>query len=132
MVCNRRQPATAVDEDRHTSLGRKLEDRREAIVVERESLRSRVELDASRSAVETADRLVDRPFGGQVEAHERHESAAGALGVSQCSVVRRTEGWLTVGLVHAEHEGAGDPVGVHDPLELLVLAARAVDVVPEM
>jgi hypothetical protein len=39
---------------------------------------------------------------------------------------------VPVGLVHAEHEAAGDPGRVVDPLQLLVHADLAVDVVPEM
>ena len=50
----------------------------------------------------------------------------------QRPVVGRAERRLAVRLVHAEHERAGDAVGVHDPLEFLVLPAPAVDVVPEM
>ena len=39
---------------------------------------------------------------------------------------------VPIGLVHAERERPGDPVGIQDPLELLVLAARPVDVVSEV
>jgi hypothetical protein len=90
-----------------------------------------VQLDAARSQVETAFGLADRVFR-QVEPDERDEAALGALAVLEGPVVRRAEARVPVGLVHAEHEAAGDPDAVEDPLELLVDAAEPVDVVPEV
>ena len=83
-------------------------------------------------AIEAADGLVDRPLAGQVETDERNQPAVRALGIAQAPVVGRPKRRLAVRLVHAEHERPRDAVRVHDPLELLVLAAEAVDVVAQM
>ena len=51
-VCgDRRQPAAAVDEDRHVVLDRELEHRHQPLVSERELLRPRMQLDAARPGV---------------------------------------------------------------------------------
>ena len=57
---DRRQAASSVDQDRHRALLRELEDRREPLVVERERLRARMELDPPRAEVERAARLLER------------------------------------------------------------------------
>ena len=97
VVGDRRQAAPAVDQDRHASLRRQREHRREPLVVQREALRPRVELDPARAGVEAALRLGDRLLG-QVEADERDESTLGALGVRERPVVRRAERGMAVGL----------------------------------
>ena len=60
VVRDRRQPAAAVDEDRHAALRRDREHRREALVVQLELLRARVQLDPARAEVEAALGLLDR------------------------------------------------------------------------
>ena len=57
------KPSAAVDEDRHRALDGELEDRAEALVVEREGLRARVELDprAPRSRQRRASSTAVRP-----------------------------------------------------------------------
>jgi hypothetical protein len=47
-------------------------------------------------------------------------------------VVRRAKGWVSVGLVEAEEEGARDAVAIHDALELVVLPGHPVDVLSQM
>ena len=74
MLGDRRQPAAAVDEDRHRALEREREDRLEPLVVERERLRARVELDPARAEVERAPRLLERARR-QVEADERERAS---------------------------------------------------------
>ena len=76
-------------------------------------------------------RLVDRRLG-EIEPHEGDEPALRPRGVLERAVVRLAEGGMTVGLVHAEHEAARDPVAVVDPLEVVVAADHSVDVVPEV
>jgi len=70
--------------------------------------------------------LLDRAFG-EVEPHERDHPAPRALSEGERPVVRDPERRVPVGLVEAEHEAARDRVAVHEPLQLLVLAAEAVD-----
>ena len=60
MVADRRQPAAAVDQDRHVALDREREDRVEALVADRELLGAGMELDPAGAEVEAAPRLVDR------------------------------------------------------------------------
>ena len=84
---DRRQPAAAVDEDRDGSLDGEREDRLQALVVERERLGARVELDPLRAEVEAASCLLER-LRGQVEADERDEPALRAVGVGERPVVR--------------------------------------------
>ena len=83
------------------------------------------------ASVEAADRLLDRRLV-HVETDKRDQAAAGALSKLERAVVGSAKRRLTVGLVHAEHECPCDPVGAHDPLEFLVLAREAVDVMPQM
>ena len=105
VVRDRRQAATAVDEDRNLPLGRQLEHRRQPLVVEEEALGARMELDAAGAEVEAAFGLRDRILS-QVEPDERDQPPFGALRVLECAVVRRSEAGMAVRLVHAEHEGA--------------------------
>ena len=63
----RGQAPTRVDQDRHVARRRQLEHRREAVVVEQELLRPRMQLDPARPEVEAAGRFVDRPLA-EVEA----------------------------------------------------------------
>ena len=56
---DRRQPSAAVDENRNRTLDGELEDRLEASIVEGERLGAGVELDASRTEVEAALRLLE-------------------------------------------------------------------------
>jgi len=121
-----------VDQDRNPPLRCELEDGHEPLVVQREALSPGMELDPARAAIQATDGLVGRSLGGQVEADERNQPAVRTLGVTQGSVVGRPKRRLAVRLVHAEHERPRDAVRVHDPLELLVLAAEAVDVVAKM
>src|SRR5262249_32152457 len=83
------------------------------------------------AAVEAARGLLDRRLR-EVEPDERDQPAPRALRERERAVVRRTEARMAVGLVHAEHERARDPVAVHEALELLVAAGHAVEVVAEM
>ena len=105
VVGDRRQPAAAVDQDRHAPLGGEREDGCQPLVVQQEALRARVELDPARAEVEAALGLLDRALG-QVEADERDQPSLGALRVLQRAVVRRPKRRMPVGLVHAEHEAA--------------------------
>ena len=107
MVGDRRQAAPAVDEDGHPTLRREREDRVEPIVVQEEALGARMQLDAARSAVEAAHRLLDRLLG-EVETNEGDEETSGARGRGKRAIVRRTEGRVAVGLVEAEAERAMD------------------------
>ena len=59
-----------MDQDRDLAVGRELEDRGEALVVQEELLRARMELDSSRAAVQHSDRLADRVLR-EIEADER-------------------------------------------------------------
>ena len=131
VVGDRRQAPAAVDQDRHAAVGGELEDRRQPLVVQQELLGTRVELDPARAEVETARRLLDRLLG-EIEPHERDQAPARALGVGKRAVVGGAEGRVAVDLVHAEHEAARDPVGLVDPLEVLVDPGHAVDVVAEV
>jgi hypothetical protein len=130
-VGDRRQAATAVDQDRHPAVGCELEDRREPLVVEQELLRARMQLDPAGAAVEAARRLLDRALR-QVEADEGHELAAASLRKGERAVVGGAEARVPVGLVEAEHERARDPVRPLDPQQLVEIAAHAVDVGAEM
>ena len=104
---DRRQPAAAVDQDRHAPLGRELEHRPEPLVGRVEALRARVQLDPARAGVEAARRLLDRRLV-QVEPDERDEPPVRARGERERAVVRGAEGGMPVGLVEAEHERARD------------------------
>ena len=90
-----------------------------------------MQLDPAGAAVEAAGCLLDRALA-EVEPDERDQPPAGALRELERPVVRRAKGRVAVGLVEAEHERARDPEPLLDPLELAVIAAKAVDVVPEM
>ena len=131
LVCDRGQSAPSVDEDGYPALGGECEDRVEPLVVQKESLCPRVELDPARAEVEAAPRLL---FGslGEVEADEGDQSPVRPLGVCERPVVGGAEAGMTIGLVEAEHEGALHPEAVHDRVELFLDADRAVDVGPEM
>ena len=131
VVGDRRQPAPAVDQDRHPVLGRDREHGSEALVVEQEALGPRVQLDAARAAVEAAPRLLDRPLG-EVEPHERDQPPLRPTGRLERAVVRGAEARVAVGLVHAEDVRPGHAVGVHDPEQLVEAALHAVDVVAEV
>jgi len=102
---DRRQTAAAVDQDRNATLRGQSEDRREALVVQEEALRSGVELDPASAEIEAAGGLLDRLLG-QVEADERDQLAAGALCIRERSVVRRPKRRMPVRFVEAEHEAA--------------------------
>jgi hypothetical protein len=131
VVADRRQPAPAVDQDRHAALRRQLEDRPEPVVVEEELLCARMELDAAGAEVEAASRLLDRAFIER-EPDERDHPSVRPLGELECPVVSGAEARMPVGLVEAEHEAAGDAEPVHQLLELLVASDHPVDVVAEM
>ena len=60
VVCDRREAAAAVDQDRDAALGGEREDGSEPVVVQKERLRTRMELDPARAAVEAALGLLDR------------------------------------------------------------------------
>ena len=77
VVGDGRQAAAAVDQDGDSPLGREGEHGCEALVVQEELLRTRVELDAAGAEVEAADRFLDRLLG-QVEADERNEGPPSA------------------------------------------------------
>ena len=126
-----RQPAPAVDENRHAAFGGDREHRCEAVVVEQEFLRAGMELDAARTAVETTLRLLDRRLG-QVEPDVGDQPSIRAFGCFQRPVVAGLEPWLPVGLVEAEDVGPRDVVAVHDREELLEAAHHPVDVVAEV
>ncbi len=59
VIGDRRQPAAAVDQDRHVPREGQLEHGLETLVADRELLCARMELDAPRAAIEAADRLLD-------------------------------------------------------------------------
>ena len=128
---DRRQPSPAVDQDRHPPLRGEREDRAEALVLEEEALRARVQLDPAGAGIEAPLRLLDRVLA-EVEPDERDQPSLRAAGVLERAVVRSAEGRMTVGLVHAEHEGALDAVAVEHCDQVLVDAAEAVDVVAEV
>jgi len=132
LSANRRQPAAAVDQDRHAALRRDREHRSEALVVEHEFLCPRMELDAASAEVEAALGLRDRLFG-QIEADVGDQPAVRARAERERPVVAGAEAGMPVRLVEAEDIGeARDPVAVEDRLELLVPSAHPVDVVAEM
>ena len=79
---DRRQPAAAVDQDRHGALDREREDRPERSSSRANACDRGCELDPACAEVEDARRLLERPLG-EVEPHERDETAAGALRVRQ-------------------------------------------------
>ena len=54
VVADRRQPAAAVNQDRHLALDREREDRVEPLVADRELLRAGMKLDPARAEVEAA------------------------------------------------------------------------------
>ena len=54
------------------------------------------------------------------------------MGRGERAVVGGRKARVSVGLVHAEHEGPGHAVRVHDPDELVRTALHPVDVVTEM
>ena len=120
-----------MDQDRHLALGRELEDRREAVVVQEELLRAGMELDPARTEVDDSRRLADRILG-EVEADERDHPSVRALGERDRPVVPGLESRMPVRLVEAEHEAAGDAVLVHPALELVVEPDHAVDVRAEV
>ena len=128
---DRRQPAPAVDQDRHAPLGRDREHGREPLVVEQEALRSRMELDPARAELEAPARLLDRALG-QVEPDEREQPAVRPSRPRRACGRSAPGTRVPVGLVHAEHVRPGDAVGVHDPEQLVEAALHAVDVVAEM
>ena len=131
VVGDRREPASTVDEDRYAPLGRDREHRREALVVEHELLRARVQLDAARAAVEAALGFVDGIFG-QVEPDEGDHPAVRARGEFERAVVARAKARMPVRLVEAEDVAPRDPVAVHGRLELLEASGHPVDVVAEV
>src|SRR4051794_8249067 len=104
-VCDRRQAAASVDQDRHPPLGGKLEDRTEPVVRGIELLRTWMELDPARAEVEAACRLLDRLLL-QVEPDERDDATLRAGCERERPVVRGPKGRVPVGLVEAEHEAA--------------------------
>ena len=131
LVGDRRQPAAAVDEDRHAALGREREDRRQPLVVQLEALRARVELDPAGAEVEAASRLLERLLG-QVEPDERDEAPVRPLRERERAVVRGAEGRVAVGLIQAEHVRAGHAVALHPGHQLVEAARHPVDVVAEV
>jgi len=131
MVGNRRQAASAVDENGDATLGREGEDRRQPLVVEQKALGSRMELDPACAAVEAASRLLDRPLR-EIEPDKRDQYPAGALGSCQGAVVRSPKGRLAVGLVEAEGEGALDAVALQDRDQLFVGGDETIDVVSDV
>jgi hypothetical protein len=131
MVGDRRQAASAVDENRDAPLGRERKDRSQPLVVEEKALGSGVQLDSARATVEAARRLLDGPLG-EIEADERNQDSAGLLRCRQRAVVRSPEGGLAVGFVQAEGEGALDPVALQDGDQLFVGGDETVDVMPEV
>jgi hypothetical protein len=131
VVGDRRQPASAVDQDRDSPFGRELEDRREPLVVQEKPLRARMELDPARPGIETPTGLFDRLLA-KVEPNERDQAALRAPRVLEAPVVRGAERRVPVRLVQAEHETALDAVAVRDALEIPVDADHPVDVVPQV
>src|SRR5512133_3736116 len=120
-----------MDQDRDTTFRGQSEDRRQALVVQEEALRSGVELDPAGAEIEAAGGLLDRLLG-QVEADEGDQLAAGALCVSERAVVRGSEGGVPVRFVETEHEAARDPVALVESHQVGVTATESVDVLPEM
>src|SRR5205809_395515 len=85
-ICPGRDPPSGVGDHRQPALGRQGEHRLEALVVEPELLRARVELDATRAAPKCALRLAQRLVGG-IETAEGHQAAARARGLLDHAVV---------------------------------------------
>src|SRR6185295_18074916 len=107
MLGDRREPAAAMDENRHPPLGGEGEDGGEPRVVEPKGLSPWVELDPARARIQRAGRFLDRLLR-EVEPGERDEYAARFPRRLERAVVGRPEGRLTVGLVQAEGERARD------------------------
>ena len=114
---DRRQPAAAVDQDRHPPLGREREHGPEPLVGRIEALRARMELDPARARVEAA-RASSIGVSFEVEPDEGDQPALRARGEGERAVVGGPEGRVAIGLVEAEHEGARDAVARHQLLEL--------------
>jgi hypothetical protein len=131
MVGDRREAATAVNEDRHAPVGGQGEHGCETLVVQEEALRARVQLDAAGAEVETARRLVDRILR-EIEANEGDEHAARAVGGGERAVVRGSKSRLAVGLVHTESEGVRDAVPCQKGHQLLVRRDEPVDVATDV
>ena len=87
VVADRRQPAAAVNQDRHLALDREREDGVEPLVADRELLGAGMELDPARAEVEAAPRLLDRALR-EVEAHERDDPVGVLRRVGERAVVR--------------------------------------------
>ena len=131
MVADRRQAATAVDQDRDVSLDREREDGLEALVADRELLRTRVQLDAPRAEVEATDCLGDRVLL-EIEPDEGDDPVGSRAGMAERPVVGGSERRAAVGLVEAEGERPGDPYPIEHREHLVGPPAHAVDVVAEV
>ena len=131
VVGDRRQAAAPVDQDRHAALGGDRKNGREPLVVQEELLRAGMELDPLGAEVETTVCLLDRLLA-EIEPDEGDQPTLAAGGVLERPVVRRSEGGVPIGLVHAEHESPRDAIPRHPTHELVVLADHPVDVVAEM
>ena len=120
VVCDRRQPAPSMNQDRDVALGCELEDRREPLVVQQELLCPGMKLG-----------LADRVFC-EVEPDERNHPPSRSLGERQRAVVAGAEPRMPVRLVQTEHEAAGDAVLGHPAFQVLVDADHPVDVGAEV
>ena len=114
-VRDRRQPAPAVDQDRHVTLRGEREHRLEPRVVGEEALGARMELDPARAGVERSarpPRSASRSGRAARTARASPSEAAACTSVRSLAAEKRG---MAVGLVEAEHERARDPVGALDP-----------------
>jgi hypothetical protein len=116
---------------RSSALGGELEDRRESLVVQQELLRPWMKLDPFGAPVQHPYRFADRILR-EIQADEGDHPPVRALAECQRPVVPGLEARVSVWLVEAEHEAAGDPVLVHPALEILVDPDHAVDVSAKM
>ena len=116
-----------MDEDGNAALGGKREDRSEALVVQQELLRTGMELDPARSAIEAPDRLLDGLLT-QIEAYERDEEALRPFRCGEGAVIGGPKAGMAVGLVHAERERTLEAVALEEGDEAVVRGRKPVDV----
>ena len=131
VIADRGEATTAVDQDRDVALDRERKDGIEPLVADGKLLRARMKLDPAGAQVETADRLLDRPFL-EVEPHERDDPVGVRSRVGERAVVGRREGRDAVGLVEAERERSADPELFEHREHLVGSPTHPVDVVAEV
>ena len=126
-----RQPAAGMDQHRQAPLVGQCEDRLEQRVVDAERLRTGVQLDAARAAVETAHGLAERILV-EAQPHEREQPVGRLGGPLEHAVVGRAVGGLAVGLVERENVCGTHAGLVHEAQMVCHGEGVAVLVEPEM